>query len=133
MSGRERQILDRFAVARARALTMIKNIATPHVNQANTAALNAITLDSFSVTKHGVTLVGPSSTQPAEWELTWREGDRRTWKFVIDVDNPEADSHQEPHVGWEVSAEAGTQAAVARTLGHVWLDHVPTTRGALVA
>lgn len=130
-SKREHQILAQFQRAKAQALAMAKNTARPHVNQTNRQALDDKTLEDFRISQIGLTLIGASSKQPSEWKLTWPEGDRRTWEFTIDVDNPEAESSQEPHVGWEVLARAGTQAAVGRVLGHVWLDYVPTSRGEL--
>ena len=128
MSQRETQILTRFSLAKQQALTMIKNIAIPQVQQQYQQALQAITLNDFHIDRQGPTLVGPSHVQPAEWSCAWREGGRRTWHFVIDVDNPLPDSTQEPHVGWTVSASPGTHAGVPNVFGHVWLDHVPVYR-----
>lgn len=132
LSRRESQVNARFQQAKAQALVMIKATAAPHVGAAYVGGLNALTLDDFTTTQTGRTLIGPSATQAAEWQCNWIEGNlpnfRRRWKFVIDVDNPLPDSAQDPHVGWTVSAEAGTQGAVANVFGHVWLDYVPVSR-----
>ncbi len=134
-SPRESEILARFNAAKDQALTMIKNSALLNVQAAYQPSLNALTLADFAVSKHGPTLIGPSATQAAEWVCHWTEGTadnpRRRWKFMIDADNPEAESNQEPHVGWEVSAEARAVGAVPRVLGHVWLDYVTVARAAL--
>lgn len=134
-SRRTDQIIQRFQDAKARALRMIKDTARPHVQSASRNALDAITLGDFSISQTGTTLIGPSREQAAEWKLSWTEGNpenpRRTWHFTIDADNPEPESSQEPHVGWECQATAGASSAVARVLGHIWLDFVPVSRGAL--
>jgi hypothetical protein len=130
---RRAKIRQKFSDARAQALQMIKASALPQVNQASVASLNAITLGDFHATRTGPNLTDVGKKEEAaEWELTWIEGahnnPRRTWTFVIDADNPLPTSSQDPHVGWTVSAEAGSQAAVGNTFGHVWLDHVPVMR-----
>lgn len=131
---RNHTIRQKFQAARVRALAMIKDIARPIVNAGSRAALEALTLGDFEVTRMGSVLVGAGKpTEAAEWECRWIEGldrdnPRRIWTFVIDSDNPLATSSQEPHVGWTVSAAAGSQPAVPNTFGHVWLDFVPVMR-----
>lgn len=127
------KIKEKFAAGKARALQMIKAFVSPQVNQGSRPSLNQITLEQFVVTQQGLDLVGAGKAQgDAEWQLTWIEGEqdhpRRTWTFVIDADNPLPESSQDPHVGWTVSALAGSQGAVGNTFGHVWLDHVPVMR-----
>jgi hypothetical protein len=132
LSQRESQVIGRYNQALTQALTMIKTVALKHVRQEDRAGLGALTLKDFAITKTSNTLIGPSRTQAAEWECTWVEGlpdhMRRRWKFVIDVDNPLPDKDQEPHVGWTVSAQAGTVEGINNVYGHVWLDHVPVSR-----
>jgi hypothetical protein len=131
---RNHTIRQKFQAARLRALAMIKDIARPTVNAGSRGALEALTLGDFEVTRTGPVLVGAGKpTEAAEWECRWVEGQdrdnpRRIWTFVIDSDNPLPTSSQEPHVGWTVSAEAGSQPAVPNTFGHVWLDFVPVMR-----
>lgn len=127
------KIRGKFEQAKQQALRMIKTFTQPHVNQASLASLNAIIVEDFSVTAKGPTLLGAGKNEePAEWHFTWIEGNetntRRTWHFVIDSDNPLETSSQEPHVGWTVSALAGSQPGVPNTFGHIWLDFVPVRR-----
>jgi hypothetical protein len=128
------KVRKKFSNARDQALIMIKNTASQHINhQASQASLNAISLTDFEITRKGPTLIGAGKAkEAAQWELTWIEGSadnlRRTWRFIIDSDNPLPTSSQDPHVGWTVSAAPGTQGAIQNTFGHVWLDHVPVMR-----
>jgi hypothetical protein len=132
---RNEKIRTKFSAARNQALTMIKTLVSQQINAGSRASLTAVALSDFEVTRRGPTLLGTGKREePAQWELKWIEGTidnaRRTWTFVIDSDNPLATSSQDPHVGWQVSAVAGTQGAVDNTFGHVWLDHVPVMRDA---
>ena len=127
------KIRRRFTEAREQALVMIKDAVDPQINAASQESLDSLGLMDFITVRRGAALIGPGKNEePAEWECTWIEGNvanpRRTWTFIIDSDNPEDTSPQEPHVGWTVSAAQGTQGAVANMTGHVWLDFVPVKR-----
>lgn len=127
------KIREKFAAAKDKALEMIKTKARQSVQQAYRGELDALTLADFEITQRGPALAGAGGgEEAAEWQCNWTEGTqenpRRHWKFVIDSDNPLPESHQEPHVGWEVSAVGVASGNVDRTLGHIWLDFVPVTR-----
>jgi hypothetical protein len=129
----DQKIRENFKAGRVRALAMIKASARNHANQASHQSLNALTLDDFAVTQLGEALSGAGKPQqPAEWQAKWVEGNavhpRRTWTFEINSDDPLPENPQDPHVGWTVSAAAGSELAVNNIVGHVWLDRVPVKR-----
>ncbi len=71
------KVRQKFRDAKDRALTMIKNLAVQSVNQQSIQSLNALTLDDFHVTRRGPTLLGAGkSTEAAEWECIWIEGNQ---------------------------------------------------------
>jgi hypothetical protein len=94
--------------------------------QANLRPLQDLTLANFVVTQNDA-----SVGLPCEWQATWTQTGQagRTWTLVIDMDRPLAESIQEPHVGWTLSATSTKKGlAVTNQFGHIWVDDVPASR-----
>jgi len=93
---------------------------------ANVIPLNALALTDFAVSK-----TDASVNLACEWTTTWVQSGKsgRTWTLVIDMDRPLAESTQEPHVGWTLSAVSTKKGYEVRNqFGHVWVDDVPASR-----
>jgi hypothetical protein len=114
-----------YDAAKAEALRLLLLAAEPAMVNKTTA----------SKLKKDVVLASFVKQRVGEWQMAWTEINDRTWQFTIDMDKPEADSWQEPHVGWEVKqinagANNGGKAyePYKKQQGHVWMNEVPEYR-----
>jgi len=122
LENADNPIFDR---AKAKALELLKDyvISAGDLKRQQQERLKQVTVASFQRTRVG------------EWRHDWVEGDasnpNRDWVFTLDADKPEADSDQEPHVGWTAEAPKSYKKlspVVTKRSGHIWVKEVAEFR-----